>query len=949
MQKDLCTMMNHLKSSVLLSLLIISSFPLFSQTGAVTGTVFDSTKKVLFSGVNVMIKGTNNGTTTDKLGVFTISNLAPGTYSILLSHVGYFNVTIKDIVITESNTTNIGIVNLKNDAKVITGFKVKAARKTNTEKAVLQEVKKAESVVTAISSEQIAKTQDNDAAKAAARVPGVTLMENRFIMLRGLSQRYNSVQINNINAPSTEVDKRAFSFDLVPSSMLDKILIFKSGAAELAGDFAGGVIKLYTKNNVEKDFINVNIGFGYRVNTTFLNHQNNNIGGVTDYFGFDNGNRALPSNFPKTLAGVPNSLALIYGKDLSNNYQLNSTTAPMDFGASVSFGKNFKFGSKAHLFTINNVGYSTNYQYATMHRYRYQNDQINYVRQMFNYRDENYSIESKISVLSNWILNLNKNTSISLKNMYNQLGENETTIRTGVNPTERPNTEFKNYGFHYTSRSIYSGQLELNHKLNDMGDKISLTGGYSKIKRNEPDYRRFRTYRTEGSTGEYTMIDPPSSSLFDAARFYSNLNEHTVSGTINYEKNFKNPFDSAKNIIIRTGVYLESKSRDFAARWFGYVYNGNGSLKDAFLKQPIDQIFSPANMNSTAGWRPSEGTNPNDKYIAQNNLGAAYIGATIPLNKLNISFGVRAEQFNQSLNSATQSDTVVVKLNNRNFLPSVNMSYYLTEKSLVRLAYSRTLNRPEFRELAPFVYYDFVYDVNIVGNPNLKSATIDNADMRYEIYPTSSETVSLGVFYKNFKNPIENYVQPVGLSQQYTLRNAKQATNFGTELEVRKSLDNVTQNKYLKNLSIVLNTSFIYSQVNLGSDSTLSQARTRPLQGQSPYIINAALFYNNEKKGFNLNLAYNIFGKRIAYVGNNVFPTVYEMPRQAIDLTMSKELNKKLTFKFGIGDILNFKHRLWQDTNGDGKIEYHKEKTDHALLEYRRGQMFNFSLSFKIK
>jgi len=942
-------MIYHLKTVVFFCFFSLMSIQLVAQTGTITGTVFDSTKNILFSGVNVSIKGTNQGSATDKNGVFTITNVAVGTYTLSMSHTGYNTIEVANVIVTENATTTINQTSMTIFVKKIGTGKIVAKRKTNTEKAVIQEVKKAETVVNGVSSEELNKTQATDAAKAAARIPGVTLMENRFIMLRGLSQRYNSVQINNINAPSTEVDKRAFSFDLVPSSMLDKILIYKSGAAELAGDFAGGVIKLYTKSNVEKDFLTVNLGFGIRLNTTFLSHQNNNVSSGSDLWGYDNGGRALPSSFPNTLAGLSNQSAMSYGRNLKNNYQVNSTVAPMDFGAGISFGKNIKLGKKMSLFTVNNISYSTNYQYSNINRYRYQNDQIDYVRQMFNYTDENYSIESKISALSNWLLTLNKNNTISVKNMYNQIGENETTIRKGVNPTERPNTEFKNYGFHYTSRSIYFGQLEGIHKLNTMGDKLTWTGGYSSVKRNEPDYRRFRTYRTEGSDDPYTMIDPPSSSLFDAARFYSDLNEHTVSGTINYEKNFNNPFDSTKNIIIRAGAYAEEKSREFTARWFGYVYQGSGVIKDAFLQQPIDQIFKSDNINTKSGWRPAEGTNPNDKYTATNQLKAGYIGATIPMNRFSVSLGMRAEQFAQNLKSATQSSSVNVTLDSLNILPSINMSYYLNDKSLIRLAYSKTINRPEFRELAPFVYYDFVYDVNIVGNPNLKSAVIDNLDFRYEVYPSSDETVSFGLFYKNFTNPIENYVQPIGLSQQYTLKNAKQATNFGLEVELRKSLDNMTQNKFLKNLSVVMNASLIYSQVNLGDDSTLSQARTRALQGQSPYIVNAALFYNNEKKGLTANLSYNIFGKRIAYVGNTIFPTVYEMPRQAIDLTFGKEINKRLNFKFGVSDILNFKHRLWQDTNGDGKIQYHTDRTDHELLSFRRGQMLSFSFSYKIK
>ncbi|MEZ4804874.1 MAG: TonB-dependent receptor [Bacteroidia bacterium] len=238
--------------------------------------------------------------------------------------------------------------------------------------------------------------------------------------------------------------------------------------------------------------------------------------------------------------------------------------------------------------------------------------------------------------------------------------------------------------------------------------------------------------------------------------------------------------------------------------------------------------------------------------------------------------------------------------------------------------------------------------LNIVGNPNLKSATIDNLDLRFERYPAKGQTVSLGVFYKKFINPIENYVQPIGLSQQFFLNNAASATNMGAEIELRKSFENSTQNNFFKYLSIVLNASYIISEVDLGADSTLSQAQKRPLQGQSPYIVNTAIQYQNDS-GLNVNVAYNIFGKRIAYVGNNIFPTVYEMPRHSLDITISKEITERLKIKFGVSDVLNFKHQLWQDTNGDGIIDYKKARTDNQLLEYRRGQVFSFGISYKIE
>ena len=473
--------------------------------------------------------------------------------------------------------------------------------------------------------------------------------------------------------------------------------------------------------------------------------------------------------------------------------------------------------------------------------------------------------------------------------------------------------------------------------------------GFSNVRRNEPDYRRFRTSRIIGSNEAYTLIDPPSASLFDAARFYSLLNENTVSGTIQYEKSFKTKLDTANDLKLKVGAYVENKSRNFDARWLSYTYVGNPNLKNDFLTQSIGELFKVENINNVSGFKPNEGTNPNDKYNANNQLLASFVNASLPIDKFKFNFGVMAEYFNQSLESADQNGLINVSLVNLNILPSINTVYYLNDKNLLRFAYGKTVNRPEFRELAPFVYYDFMYDVNIVGNPDLKSCLIDNLDLRFEKYPSSSETISLGLFYKNFLNPIENYVVPVGLSQQFFLNNAAKASNKGIEFEYRKSLENNFQSKFLKKISMNINASYIISNVDLGSDSTLSQDRKRPLQGQSPYIINMGLLYDDAKKGLTVNMSYNIFGERIAFVGNDIFPTVYEMPRHAVDLTVVKEFSKRFTMKFGISDLLNYKTQLWQDTDGNGKIDMKTNKTDHEIMSFKRGQLINLGLSYKIK
>lgn len=935
-------------ASLLVLIFILFNLTVFGQSkGNIKGKLIDTSQMSNVGFSNITVNGTTFGTTSNANGEFEIENLPIGSYTLTITSVNYNDKVINKVLVSANQTNNLGEILMIPKIKVNKKTTISAVRKTNSIKAAIQDVKKAEVVVSAISSEQISKSQDNDAAKAAARVPGVTLMENRFIILRGLSQRYNSVQINNINAPSTEVDRRTFSFDLVPSNMLDKIMIYKSGASDLAGDFAGGVIKLTTKNNIEKDYLNVSFGFGYRVGTSFQTHAHNNVSGSTDLLGFDNGNRAMPSTFPISLNSVPNQTAIRYAKDLNNNYSVKNTLAPLDFGFGLSYGKNIRI-KKMKLFAINSFGYSTNYQYANMKRNRYQNDQMSgSVIKMFDFNDANFAVESKINALSNWILNINKNNSLSFKNMFNQIGENETTIREGVMPTERPSDEFKNYAFHYTSRSIYNTQMEGLHKLNEINDKLTYSLGFGFINRNEPDYRRFRTYRIIGSESNYKLIDPPSASLFDAARFYSNLKENTKSVSVNYEKNLFNYFDTSSNIVLKVGAYGETKNRNFDARWLSYVYTGNTSLKDNIISQPIDQLFSEQNINTYAGFKIAEGTNPNDKYSASNKLLAGYISATLPFNKLKMTIGARTEYFSQLLNSKTTSGPIEVRMDSLNVLPSINTSYNFSEKKLIRAAYYKTINRPEFRELAPFVYYDFMYDVNIVGNPNLKTCSIDNLDLRYEYYPSTSETISVGGFYKKFINPIESYVQPVGLSQQYTLNNASKATNYGVELEIRRSFDNLSKSKIIKNMSAILNASYIYSQVDLGNSSSLSQARTRALQGQSPYIVNSTIAYNDEKKKLNLNVSYNVFGKRIAFVGNDLFPTVYEMPRHSVDISISKEINSRLNFKVGVSDLLNYKSQMWQDTDGNNFINY-KNNIDKQLLSYRRGQMINFNFTYKI-
>ncbi|MCS6834236.1 MAG: TonB-dependent receptor, partial [Flammeovirgaceae bacterium] len=266
-----------------------------------------------------------------------------------------------------------------------------------------------------------------------------------------------------------------------------------------------------------------------------------------------------------------------------------------------------------------------------------------------------------------------------------------------------------------------------------------------------------------------------------------------------------------------------------------------------------------------------------------------------------------------------------------------------TDKMLVRLAYSRTINRPEFRELAPFLYYDFNLEAGVRGNPNLRVAIIDNMDFRWEWYPSVGETVSLGGFYKFFKNPIESFLQITTESPQLTYRNAVDAYSAGAELEVKKSFMDISASSVLRYMSVSLNAALIRSRVDMGAEAT-AQDRLRPLQGQSPYIVNLAVGYNNPDNGWNINTTYNVFGARIFAVGDVNFPTIYEMPRHAIDLTVTKTFTSGWEVRAGIQDILNYQYRFYQDSDVNGKMNRSK---DDPIFLYKRGALFNATVSYK--
>ncbi|MFN0203468.1 MAG: TonB-dependent receptor domain-containing protein [Bacteroidia bacterium] len=920
-------------------LFLLFSVTLFAQNANIQVLVKDAQSKGNVSGATVMLENTAFGGFTDENGQATLQEVPAGTYRLITILADYNTDTLANVVLTANETKNI-TVNLA--PFQLTGVVVTAQRITNTEMATIQEVKRSEQVIVAVSSQQIVKTQDRTASDVVKRIPGVTIMDDKFINVRGLAERYNSVLLNETFAPSLESDKKAFSFDMIPGGLIDRIVIYKSPSPELPGDFSGGAVKIHLKNLPDSNMVQFGYATSLRAGTTFQDFYAAQTS-PTDFLGFDNGLRKLPNTFPNQVkSNLTQAETFQAAKDLPNNWIANKSLAIPDQRMNFLFGRRFEV-KKAQVGTLTAVNYSNTSRYyrATPNTFNSFDSTTLKSEPVFKYEDDNYVRSTNLNILHNWSVILSENHKLEFRNLFTQMADDQTVLRTGVNYDAR--TEEKNYAFYYKQRTLYLGQLHGNHSFNEDRNTLKWSFAYSQVNMQEPDFRRIRTNRDLGAeeNAPFNTYIPQSASALDAGRLYTNLNEQAITGKLAFEHKLGNKEDALRPKL-RAGMYVENKDRVFAARWLSYSQMPNFEVN--LLQQPINQLLSAENFNVN-GLTLSEGTNGTDKYSAANFLGATYVSTSYPINtRWSVSGGVRGEFNNQSLQSRDYGN-LLVNYNKPIFsvLPSFNLNFMATEKQTLRLSYGKTVNRPEFRELAPFAFYNFAQNAVIYGNPDLNIANIHNTEARWELYPSGNEIVSVGAFFKYFNNPIETYFRQAAAGvNNFSFDNAEFSTSTGAEIEVRKSFASMTENAFLQRISWVMNAAYIYSRVNLG-DKAVGQADKRPLMGQSPYLFNTGLFYQDTDHNFQVNLLYNVIGKRIVVVGNADMGNIYEMPRNVVDLNIMKNFGKHVELRFSAQDLLNAKVLLMQDADRNGKIGDY----DEIINNYRKGQYFTLGVVLK--
>lgn len=893
-----------MKKLINLLLILLLMIPLLSYSqasgGSITGVVRDRVTGETMPGVNVVIDGTLRGASTDAEGRFIISSLAGGTYSLTFSFISCASVKVDGVTVKEGAISTINVT-MTDSSVELADIVVVATKRTDSEVSVMNSIKSSPVVVSGISAQLISRTQDKDASEVVRRLPGVSIVDDRFIVVRGLSSRYNNVWLNNATAPSLEADVRSFSFDLIPSSMIENIFILKSPMAELPADYSGGFIKISTTGIPSENRVFVSYGTAFRQYTTFSKYQKEK-GGGNDWLTLGSGYRSLPDAMPAHLdlyesATNPDVRERVteLGRSLNNSWGALAATALPDQKLALGISRRFEKGS----FIAGNVtsltySYSNTYREALNNSYSIYNYAYDTPGILDEFTDRQYRTSARIGMMHNWTLYPFQGMKLEFRNFLTSTAGSGVTVREGRDwyNNGRP---VRSGEIKYTHRLIYSGQLGAEQVFNAGRSIADFTAGYAMSSRNEPDIRRYRYISSDGETSPYIILFGNNPDLSSVSRMWLGLDERNFSGMLNFSHKFDR---QSLKWEIRTGVFAENRERSFTARNFGYAISADDS-PFAATTLPVEEIFEVRNINLEEGIRLKEITALSDSYDATAMVLAGYLNFRLRFGTLtDLSLGIRIEKERQELSSHRQGTTIPVNVvrDTVNLFPSANLAVNISSTSLVRLTYGMSVNRPEFREMAPFYFVDFDQNAGIYGNEDIKSAYIHNVDLRYELYPGSSETFNAGIFYKYFINPIEVAIRGNNPTQ-FSFANISSAYSFGLETEARKNLGFLSDR--LKKLTAVVNLSLIRSSV----------AFDRPLQGQSPYIVNIGLFWQDNDRGLMASMVYNRIGKRIIAVGRpspnswESIPDIYEMPRNETDLAISKKIGRNLEIKAGIKDL----------------------------------------------
>ena len=899
---------------LLLITFITLSLGSFAQKGKIEGKVTDAGTGQPLTGVSVINKANNRGTSTDLEGRYTL-NIDDVTKKVSLIFT-YNGVTqqVDEVEVADGKVTTQNL-SLTQRTKTEEGVVVRTASTARRETAasLITFQKNTNTVASVISAEAIRRSPDKNTGEVLKRTPGASLIDGKFLVIRGLADRYNQAMLNGILLTSTEPDRKTFSFDIIPAQMIDNIIINKAFVPELPGEWAGGLIQVNTKDIPSKNFFNIQIGTGFNSQTIGKDFYKAK-GGKLDWLGIDDGTRGLPGSYTTKSAFnlATQEQRNEIGKQLNNDWSATSSKASPNVSLQINGGFNGTlFGKKVG--GILGVNYNKSNRYTDVLN-RLQSLELGTFSQQFSYADDRYTQEVTAGALASLSLQLNNNNKIALKSIINVNTNNYAIQRSGTNSVTGDDVMGGEIAFR--ENTFFTTQLSGEHNIVSKF-KFKWYGAFNILDGYSPDQRRFQYTRATGTQNAYQFLVGNSLAQESGSRVFQTLNDYiyTAGGDLSYNYNL-----FGQKQAIKGGYMLQVKDRLFDAQLFANYFNsGFNNLSLRLL--PINQIFAPENFGNGVDnlFSFNSINNKNFRYLANTILNAGFLQFDNQFSaNLRVVWGLRVEDFDQLLGSVKKWDSRFKHTEQRDYLPGINATYKLGAKTNIRLSGSQTVIRPEQRELAALTLYDFELNAAVLGNPNLVRTKVTNLDLRYELYPRSGEAFTFGVFYKNFDKPIEQILQQGGTI--FTYLNPKKATAYGLEAEFRKRLDMVDG---LKNFTLQANAGYIKSKVE---DTSVNI--NRPLQGQSPYLLNFSLLYDLGKAGLNATLLFNQIGKRIYLVGDGIIggsgtPDVWEAPRPLLDFQLGKKvLASKGEIRLNISNILNGTQYFYK--NKDSNTSFQK-------------------------
>ena len=919
-----------MKRILLIIICFVAAHSVQAQKAKLTGKVTNVKNDVLV-GVTLTLKSDKNQVSkTDIEGRFSFNIDINKAYTLDLSYVGY---KAKSIDVTGATTANEEIVLdvlLAEAGKNLTDVVVSATRSTNkgaTDNALIAFQRNTNTVASVISAESIKRSPDRNTAEILKRTSGASIQEGKYIIVRGLADRYNQAMLNGILLTSTEPDRKTFSFDLFPSQIIDNIIINKAFVPELPGEWAGGLIQVNTKDVPTKNFFNIQIGTSANTLVTGKDFYKDQ-GGKTDWYGIDDGTRSLPSGYTtkSSFDTSSNASKIEIGKRMSNNWAPVMTTAKPNVSLQMNGGfTGTLFGKK--------VGGILGINYANAYRFQDNvNNQNGIIDEKFNpitsLNDSKYFQDINMGAIAGFSMFFNPLNKISYKAIVNVKTANTYNSRLGVDYSRQDS--LKGNEFVFGQNVFFTNQLNGEHSLSQKL-KFNWYGAFNILDAYSPDQRRIVYTKGVNTSNPYVLNISNTLSQQSGSRIYQSLSDYIYTGGGDLTL-------KVKQQTIKAGYMLQVKDRLYDAQLFAiYLPKDNAGLRQL----DAASVFVPQNFGNGSDdkFAFSSIQNRNFRYMANTILNAGFVQFDNKLSDgLRVVWGLRVENFDQLVGSVKTWDPRHSYSKVTDYLPGVNATIKLGQKSNLRATVSQTVIRPELRELAPLSIYDFELNASVSGNPSLKRTKITNLDLRYESYPSPGELFTFGVFYKNFDNPIESiYNEGSGGSSLFSFQNVSKATAFGVEVEGRKKLST--------RFTLQANGSYINSKID---DAALNVSRA--LQGQSPYLINTGLLYDVVEKGFNATVLFNQVGKRIYLVGDlqagASTPDVFENPRALVDFQISKKFaENKAEFKFTISDILNQRQIFYQNNNSN--TEYDKNN-DATRFSRKFGTTFGITLNYSL-